>query len=175
MSSVEWYVLHSQPRREMLLSELVCNHGIQSFCPTIKVHPKNPRARKIVPYFPGYLFVYIDLDEVGISTLKWMPYGTGLVSFDGIPASVPEALIHEIIHRVDEINSCCEKPLLGIKHGDRVLIDSGMFEGYEAIFDTSLSGNERVRVLLQLMGQNRSMPVILPAHQIKARYQRRPS
>lgn len=174
MSSVEWYVLHSQPRKEMLLSELVCSHGIHSFCPTIKVHPKNPRARKIVPYFPGYLFVHIDLEEVGISTLKWMPYGTGLVSFDGIPASVPEALIHEIVHRVEEINSCSGKLLLGIKSGDRVLIESGMFEGYQAIFDTCLSGNERVRVLLQLMGQNRSVPVILPAHQIIARHQRRP-
>lgn len=172
MSSLEWYVLHSQPRKEILLSELVCSHGIESFCPTIKVRPKNPRARKIVPYFPGYLFVHVDLDEVGISTLNWMPYGTGLVSFDGIPASVPDPLIHEIINKVDELNSHCGKPLLGIKTGDRVLIESGMFEGYEAIFDISLSGNERVRVLLQLMGQNRSLPVILPAHQIKARYKR---
>jgi len=159
----------------MLLSDLVCSQGIQSFCPTIKIRPKNPRARKIVPYFPGYVFVHIDLDEVGISTLNWMPYGTGLVSFDGIPASVPEVLIHEIIHKVDELNSHCGQPLLGIKTGDRVQIESGMFEGYEAIFDTGLSGNERVRVLLQLMGQNRSVSVILPAHQIKARHQRRSS
>lgn len=175
MSSLEWYVLHSQPRKEMLLSELVCSYGIHCFCPTIKVHPKNPRARKIVPYFPGYVFVNIDLDDVGISTLNWMPYGTGLVSFDGIPASVPDALIHEIVHRVEEINACCDRPLLGIKPGDKVMIDSGVFEGYEAIFDTCLSGSERVRVLLQLIGQNRSIPVILPAHQIKARHQRRSS
>lgn len=175
MSSTEWYVIHTHPQKELVLTNLICNHGIDCFCPTINAHPKNPRARKIVPYFPSYLFVHVDLEEIGLSTLKWMPYVTGLVSFDGVPASIPDVLIHEIMNRVDEINHCSEKPLLGIKKGDPVIIDGGVFEGYEAIFDTCLSGVERVRVLMRLIGQNRSIPVILSASQIKVhnRNQRR--
>lgn len=173
MSSIEWYALHSHPRKEKILSEILCNNGINCFFPTIKVHTKDKHDLKLVPYFPNYLFVHVDLEGVGISKFKWMPYVTGLVSFDGIPATIPDALINEIIHRVDEINFCCDKPLKNIKPGDRVLIESGLFEGYEAIFDTCLSGTERVRVLMQLIGQDQFLPVILPIHQIRIKSQKK--
>lgn len=169
MSSEEWFVLNSHTRKEMLLAELVSSHGFNCFCPTLKIQPKNPRARKIVPYFPGYLFVQLDLDNVGVSILNWMPYAHGLVSFDGLPASVPDELIQEIKRRVREANAFDKNPLVGINPGCKVLIESGLFEGYEAIFDTRLSGSERVRVLLQLINPDRSIPVILPIRHIKVK------
>jgi len=35
-----------------------------------------------------------------------------------------------------------------LKKGDRVQITGGIFEGHEGIFDTHLSGQDRVQVLL---------------------------
>ena len=35
-----------------------------------RVHPKNPRARKIRPYFPGYLFFQLDLHQSRCSSLR---------------------------------------------------------------------------------------------------------
>ena len=36
-----------------------------------------------------------------------------------------------------------------------VVVTAGIFQGYEAIFDSSLQGIERVRVLLKMLGEGR--------------------
>ena len=60
-----------------------------------------------------------------------------------------------------------------MKSGDEINIESGIFTGYEAIFDTNLPGRERVRVFLKLLNQGRNLPVELPADQIKLKKQGR--
>ncbi len=64
-----------------------------------------------------------------------MPGTLGLVSFDGIPASVPTNLILELQERLAEIEAAGGLELAGLKAGDRVRIVEGPFAGYEAIFD----------------------------------------
>jgi transcriptional antiterminator RfaH len=167
MESAEWYVLHSKPRKEEVLFQQVQSHGIKCLLPRIHVKPVNPTARKTLPYFPGYMFVHVDLDQVGISTFQWMPFSTGLVAFDGIPASVPNALIKEICLRLEDSDINGSQFINDISSGDEVKIESGIFAGYEAIFDINLPGRERVRVFLKLLSQGRNLPVELPANQIK--------
>lgn len=106
------------------------------------------------------MFVSLDLEELGNTIFQWMPHTLGLVSFGGEPAVVPEHLIHAIRRRVEEIAKEGGEQLDGLKSGDVVKIDHGPFEGYEAIFDAKLPGNERVRVLLQLLNDRR-VPVEL--------------
>jgi transcription antitermination factor NusG len=64
---------------------------------------------------------------------------------------VPDVLIHTIKKRVDEINISGGELFDDLKQGDPVEIRSGPFAGYEGIFDTRLTGDERVRVLLKLL------------------------
>ena len=40
-----------------------------------------------------------------------------------------------------------------LRVGDRVRVTGGPFEGYEGVFDARLSGADRVRVLLELIGE----------------------
>ena len=160
-----WYVLHSHPNKEDLLWQQLLAREIEVFYPRIHANPVNPRSRKIKPYFPGYLFVCADLEQLGVSTLQWMPYATRLVMFGGEPSSLPENIVQLIRQRVDEINAAGGEVLDGLKPGDRVVIKDGPFEGYEGIFDVRLSGKERVRVLLQMLGA-RKVPVELKAGQI---------
>jgi transcriptional antiterminator RfaH len=163
--SKSWYVLHSHPNKEYLLWQQLLAREIEVFYPRIKANPVNPRSRKIKPYFPGYLFVYADLEQLGLSTLQWMPYATGLVMFGGEPSALPENIVQLIRQRVDEIDAAGGEVLDALKPGDRVVIQDGPFEGYEGIFDVRLSGKERVRVLLQMLGA-RKVPVELKAGQI---------
>ena len=163
---IQWYTLHSQPRKEDLLWQQVLAQGLDCFYPRLKVQPVNPRARKIQPYFPGYMFVRVDLEAVGISTFQWMPYGTGLVSFGGEPAAVPEPLILALRQRIAEIAEAGGQLFAAVKPGDTVYIHSGPFAGYEAIFDARLPGSERVRVLLKMLNQ-RNLPIELDAGQIR--------
>jgi transcription antitermination factor NusG len=164
--SKSWYVIHSHPNKEDLLWQQLLAREIEVFYPRIQANPVNPRARKIKPYFPGYLFVRTDLEQLGLSTLQWMPYATGLVMFGGEPSALPENVVQIIRQRVDEINAAGGEVLDALKPGDRVIIQDGPFEGYEGIFDVRLSGKERVRVLLEMLGA-RKVPVELKAGQIQ--------
>ena len=162
-----WYALRSKPRKEEVVWRQVHTRGIEIFYPRLRVQPVNPRARKQKPYFPGYMFVQVDVDEVGISAFKWMPHAMGLVCFGDEPAIVPDHLIHSIKQRIDEITAAGGELFDGLRPGDKVLIHDGPFAGYEAIFDARIPGSERVKVLLQLLNDKRQLPVELDAGQIQ--------
>jgi transcriptional antiterminator RfaH len=164
-----WYALRSKPRKEEVVWRQVLAQGFDIYYPRLRVNPVNPRSHKLRPYFPGYLFVQVDLDDAGLSIFRWMPHTLGLVSFGGEPAIVPENLIHAIQKRLDEINAAGGEVFDGLKPGDPVYIVDGPFKGYEAIFDSRLPGRERVRVLLELLGNQRLVSVELRAGQIEKR------
>ena len=162
----QWYALRSKPRKEEVLWRQLRSHEYEVFFPRLKVQPVNPRSRKWRAYFPGYMFVQVDIDEVGPSTFQWMPHAIGLVSFDGEPANVPDNLIHAIVKRVEEITAAGGEFFDGLKPGDQVKINNGPFQGYEAIFDARIPGNERVRLLIQMLSDRR-LPVELMAAQVE--------
>lgn len=153
MGTAVWYVLHSKPRKEGQVNAYLQAQGFETFYPTLRVEPVNPRASKIRPYFPRYLFVHADLDEVGVSALQWVPGAIGLVQFDGHVVPVPDSVVHELKRRVAAIEAAGGLTFDGLQPGDPVRITHGPFAGYEAIFDMRLSGSERVQVLLQMLGR----------------------
>ncbi len=159
----QWYALRSKPRKEDAVWRQLRVEDIEVFYPRLRVNPVNPRSQKIKPYFPGYMFVYIDLEQTGVSRFQWMPHTLGLVSFGGEPSHVPDNLIIELRKRITEIAEAGGELFDGLHSGDTVRISSGPFQGYEAIFDTRLPGNERVRVLLELLTNKRRVPIELPS------------
>ena len=163
---MSWYVMHSKPNKEELLYEQLRFREIDVYYPRLRVSPANPRARKRKPYFPGYLFVRADLDALAASALKWMPGAQGLVDFGNDPASVPDELLRAIQERVDQMNtSFVEKHAEAFQSGEIVTIQSGPFAGYQAMFDSSLPGQDRVRVLLRLLS-DRQVSLELSAKQL---------
>ena len=74
-----------------------------------------------------------------------------------------------------QIQDAGGETLHGLNPGDRVLIEDGPFQGYCGVFDTRLSGRDRVRVLLTMLQSGREVPVELKIGQIskeKARFYR---
>lgn len=164
--TAQWYAIRSKPRKEDVLARQLRSKGYEVFYPRLRVNPVNPRARKLVPYFPGYMFVHTDIEKTGFSTFNWMPHAIGLVMYGDEIAHVPDNLIHEIKKRVEDIAAAGGEQLVRLKPGDRVRIEHGPFAGYEAIFDTRLPGTERVRVLLEFINK-RQLPVELDAGEIE--------
>ncbi len=164
--TAQWYAIRSKPNKENFLAQQLESTGIDVFFPYIRVTPVNPRSRKIRPYFPNYLFARIDLDVVKASILRWMPGTSGIVSFDGVPASVPELLIDTIRRQIDYLAVFEQQLKDDIKPGDLVVIQEGPFAGYNAIFDIGVSGKDRVRVLLDFL-QKRQVPLELEKRQIR--------
>ncbi|MBN1304023.1 MAG: hypothetical protein JXA13_06275 [Anaerolineales bacterium] len=160
-----WYAIRSKPHKEDFLWGQLAARKIETFYPRIKVQPQNPRAKKVRPYFPGYLFVRVDLGDITSSSLQWMPGAVGVVSFDGQPSSIPETLIMAIRQRIDQDNAAMKASRTGFKPGEAVIVQTGPFAGYEAIFDSSLPGEDRVRVLLKMIN-HRQVLVDLSGGQI---------
>lgn len=164
--TVSWYAMRSKPNKEEFLAGQLQAYGVEVFLPLLHVKPLNPRARRFRPYFPNYLFVHVDLAQVNISDLNWMPGASGLVSFGGEPASVPDLLIAALKKQIEHYNASLRDEHSGFQRGDVILIEDGPFAGYEAVFDVYTSGQERVRVLLSLL-QRRQMPVEIPTRHVR--------
>lgn len=167
MTNSKWYVLHCQARKEESLYKHILTLGFETYYPWIRARPVNPRARKILPYFPGYIFIHADLNKVGESVFNRMPMAIGLISFGGEPASLPDATVEVIERFLSKANQTGQALINNLKPGDKVRIEGGMFSGYEAVFDLHIPGSQRVRVLLKMLEQERTIPVVLPAEMIQ--------
>lgn len=165
---IHWYAFQSKARKEWLLYEQLRIRQIDTFFPRVRVQPVNPRAQKAKPYFPGYLFGRVDLERAGRSILDWLPGAIGIVSFGGEPAPVSDGLINSLQRHLEAINTSAQELSERFHPGDVVAIREGLFAGYEAIFDTRLSGRDRVEVLLKIL-QNSPIRIELPITQISSR------
>ena len=163
---VRWYVMHSKPQKETFLRERLRIQRIEVYLPSLRLKPVNPRARKEQPFFPGYLFVHVDLENIPVSELRRMPGSIGLVCYGGEPAYIGDALIREIQHQVEAITDSTDHYLDRFRAGDLVVIQDGPFATYKAMFDCRLSGSDRVRVLLELL-QGQTMRLELSGRQLQ--------
>ena len=161
-----WYVMHSKPRKEALLRERLRIQRIEVYLPSIRVKPVNPRARKEQPFFPGYLFIHVDFEQISVSELRRIPGATGIVCLGGEPAIVGDSLIQTIQKQIESITVSNNQSVERFKAGDWVVINDGPFANYKAMFDCRLSGQTRVRVLLELL-QGQKMRLELSAEQLQ--------
>lgn len=162
---MQWYAIQSKSQKEELLCEQLRMREIESFFPRVRVEPVNPRARRIKPYFPGYVFGRVDFGQVGQSMLEWIPGAVGVVNFGGEPAPVSDHLIHTLQQHLEAINAAASNASNRFQSGDLVAIHAGPFAGYEAVFDACLPGRDRVKVLLKML-ESYQMPIELPLQQI---------
>ena len=159
--STLWHVIRSKPNKETFLAAQLEFRNFEFYYPQLKAHPINRRCRTVIPYFPGYLFIKLDLEMNHPVEFKRMPGAIGLLNFGGEVAYVPENILHAIHNKVDEINKAGGEVIEALKKGDAVKIDCGPLEGYEAIFDSHLPGSERVKVLIVML-QNRNLQAEMP-------------
>jgi transcriptional antiterminator RfaH len=153
MNVVRWYAVQTKPRAEEQAKAALAHKGLLVYLPLVKVARVNPRARPVVPLFPGYLFVQTDLDQVGQSAINHVPGVVHLVSFGSDPVAVPDSVIQHIKRRVAEVQESGEWGLGPLRHGDRVRIASGPLRDLDAVFDQPLTAKGRARVLIEFLGR----------------------
>lgn len=146
-----WYVMRSKPCKEQFLYEQLTARNVETYLPLMRSNAVNPRARKKRPYFPGYLFVHLDLSLESHVNLQWVPGGMGLISYGEEYPIVPSNLITAIHRRLEEIEQGGGELFFDLKSGDSLIIQDGPFQGYEALFDSRIKGTDRVKVLLKLL------------------------
>ena len=163
--TLHWYTVHSKPNQELLLWNQLQQREVESYFPRLRRKPVNPRARREVPYFPGYMFIRVDLENFPLSRIAWLPGMQRLVAFGGQPAWLMDEMLEAIRRQVEVANQVAQDPLVDLRRGDVVRIKCGPFAGYEAIFDARINGKERVRVLLKLL-QSQQVSLEVPATEL---------
>ncbi len=150
----QWYAVQTKPHKEFMVRDTLARlDGVDAYLPVLRVKPVNPRARKIRPFFPGYLFVCTDLEQVGLSSLQWAPGVIRLLGTEGEPLPIRDHVVEGIRDRLAEVQDQVARGGGLFRTGDRVRITKGLFEGYEGMFDVRLGGRMRARILVEFLGR----------------------
>ena len=147
-----WYTLYTKPRSESLVRQTLEARHIETYLPTAKVWRARRRRVEEEPLFSCYLFARFDLREVGMSAVAWTPGLRHIVG--GLaeqPAPVPDEVIAYIRKRAAGLDP--QRPGANFKSGDAVHITEGPFKELDAVFSQHLSGHERARVLVTVLGR----------------------
>ena len=154
-----WYCVKARPRQERAAKAALVNEaGLEVFCPMLRFERarKSGRVRVVEAMFPGYLFARFCYDEKYrlVSTSNGV---SGIVSFGGIPAVVPEAIINEL--RASVADGETVEILTSFAVGEEVQVVEGPFQGLRAIVTGVMPARARVTVLLELLGMEREVEV----------------
>jgi transcriptional antiterminator RfaH len=149
---MNWYCIHTKSQREKHAAEQLCTLlGFEVYFPQIRLQRRIRRVRREVtePLFPRYLFCRFDLSR-HYRTVRYAHDVVDLVSFGQSPAIVTDQLIRDLKIWESESSLTANKPIFA--SGDRVQIADGPMQGLQAVILQGESDNDRVAVLLSILG-----------------------
>jgi transcriptional antiterminator RfaH len=158
-----WYAVQCQPNREHIAALNLRNQSFQPFLPFRRKTRRHARKIESVraPFFPGYLFVWLDVTRHQWRSVNGT-FGVVRLLLNGEnPAPIPEGFV-EALREVGDQGDIV--PLRSpLYPGQSVRVLTGPFADYVGVLE-HLSTQERVRVLLQIMGGH--VPVLLPREDV---------
>lgn len=146
-----WYVIQTKPKKEEEAASYLSNKGVEIFGPLIETFTtKNARMTKVLkPLFPGYIFGKFDLEQ-NYPLVRWAKGVKCILGFGGYPISISEEVIKIIKERTDDQGVLRVKQ--DYKPNDVIRIKTGPLKDLLGIFERWVSDNERVKILLNLIG-----------------------
>jgi transcriptional antiterminator RfaH len=150
--SNQWYVVHTKARQEQLAAGLL-EQRLAAVVLLPQVRQRTRGQLRTAPLFPGYLFAALDLAKTEASAVNNTPGVIRLVAFGGVPKPVPGRVIEALQARLAELEAQGGLPQHPFHVGDRVRLKEGPLAGLEAVFVGPMRPAERVRVLLEFLGQ----------------------
>jgi transcriptional antiterminator RfaH len=149
-----WYAVQAQPAREQLALRHLSRQGFEAFCPV------QTRARRIgrhsvtrlAPFFPGYLFVRLDLERQ-----RWRSVNgtTGVLRLVGSgdrgrarPTPVPEGVVERLRELSRTNGELSFRP--EFVEGDAVRVVAGPFDQLCGVLEQA-GHHERVTILLEIL------------------------
>jgi transcriptional antiterminator RfaH len=147
-----WYTLYSKPNAEYQVARALSRRGIETYVPELAA-AKGGHGPTQKPFFPCYLFMRINLEQVGLSQIEWTPGLRRIVAFGERPCPLPDRVIELIRCRLEGIKAAGGWPAPRFEPGERVRITDGPFKDLLAILEGPCTPARRVQVLLTFLGQ----------------------
>jgi len=126
----KWYAVHTKPRFERRVTEILSRKKIENYCPINKVLRQSNDRKKLVnePLFP--YFVFIKITEGDLLSLKQIDGVINFVYWLGRPATIRHSEIEAMRQFLDEHNNIrLEKTQVNINEPEQT--DGDLFKKYE--------------------------------------------
>ena len=151
----QWYALYTKANAEAKVASILQEQGIETYLPALTSSVNGQE-----PLFPCYLFMHADLKKLTNSSWQWTPGLRRIVCRDEQPLAIAPEIIHTIKSNICQMSA--DKNSMQsyqFQPGEEVRILQGPFKDMHAIFTTHMSSNERVRVLLNVLGQQKRIQI----------------
>lgn len=155
-----WFAVLTKPRAEAEAVMGLTRQGFECLYPRTRrtVRAASGMVVRTEALFPRYVFLRSDPDLQSLAPVRSTRGCHGLVRFGLDPARVPDAVIDQIRERIDHEDGFVRLAPPPLLPGAPVRIKEGPFTGMDAIFQSE-EGAARVRILLTLLGSERSIVV----------------
>jgi transcriptional antiterminator RfaH len=170
MSKIEpntpaWFCVRTQTKREHIAAEhLREQEGIEVFCPRLRY--RKPTRRGTVwwlePLFPGYVLARFSLFEAE-RTVTFCQGVRGLVRFGSEIPSIADSFVESLRAEFKPDESGGELLTLtpALRSGDEVEVAHGPLAGMSGVVISIAPAAERVKILLEFLGQPQVIDVDL--------------
>ena len=154
---LEWYCVRSKAKSEHIAAAHLKRYaGLEVFCPRIRFLKPTVRGKVwfVEALFPGYFFARFDR----ATHLRAVNAGRGvigLVNFGDFCPSIPEQLVLELKEEFDEteVREITDE----LVAGDEATLIEGPFQGLSVVVSRVMPRNERVKILLDCLGEIREV------------------
>ena len=171
---MKWYVVHTysghENKAKLSLLDRVRQASLNEkfgdiLIPTDTVVElvKGQKRATTRKFFPGYMFVQMDLDQETFHLVKNTPKITGFLGGQN-PTPVRESEIAAINSQMTE-GAVKPKPRISFEEGENVRVIDGPFSNFSGIVEEVKPEKQKVRVLVSIFG--RATPVELDFAQVE--------
>jgi transcriptional antiterminator RfaH len=149
----KWYVIQAKPRQEGVACENLERQGFYCFYPRIRRRKRclGKTNHLLEAYFPGYLFIRLDMGSDNISPIRSTIGVVQLVKIGETAVSVPNSVMQQLFLRFDH-EAVFDITKAAFSKGQKINVDEGILSSTEAMFD-SFKGKDRSYILMNILGR----------------------
>jgi len=154
MNNNKWFILKYKYNQHEIALRNLERQNFKTFFPCEM--SSSSKAKKRRPLFPGYMFIYLNLETSPWSKVNRTLGVSYLIQFSGTPPELPEKLVFEIMEYCDSKNKLSTGCNLEI--GKKVKFVSGAFRNQIAAIE-KIEADKRIWVIMDLMGRQTRLQV----------------
>ena len=157
-----WFCVRSRPKHEHIAAARLREAGLEVFLPRVRFKKASVRGPVCVTeaLFPNYLFARFVVSE-SLRLVRCAAGVSAVVHFGAQVPAVPDEVLEEWRRQtgVDEARVLSDQ----LSPEDRVQISGGALHGLSAVVTQVMPAKERVKVLLNFLGQQTTAEVAASA------------
>ena len=152
LPAFNWFLVHCKPNSEQIALLNIENQEVRAFLPMQKLTRRKGNTFKmhLRPLFPGYLFVYMNLQAGHWRKINNTRGVARIVQLGINPCPVPNTVVAALLERCDADHVLQDPGALEV--GNQAHISEGPLSGFVAEI-IAIEPDSRVHLLLDIMGQ----------------------